>query len=150
VTALITAGAGFLLAVLWFDLMFDLQVVRYREEEEVPEPVLASVAAYYRRVTTDARPMNRLVALVMLVTLGAIVIQIGQDDPPDWVAWTSLALAAAAIVLAALHTFSAAVRLGARRDSAEVQSQLAHSILRDHLLCFPAIFWVLVLQIAFA
>ena len=28
VSAFVTAGAGFLLAVLWFDLMFDVQVLR--------------------------------------------------------------------------------------------------------------------------
>ena len=60
-TQFVAAGAGFLLAVLWFDLMFDVQVLRVRPDE-IPEPVLASIAAYYRRVTTAARPMNRLVA----------------------------------------------------------------------------------------
>jgi hypothetical protein len=63
VTAFVTGGAGFLLAVLWFDLMFDVQVLRHGDEE-VPEAVLASIAGYYRRVTTEARPLNRLVALV--------------------------------------------------------------------------------------
>ena len=65
VSAFVTAGAGFLLAVVWFDLMFDVQVIGTRERE-LPEPVLASIAGYYRRVTTAARPMNRLVAAVML------------------------------------------------------------------------------------
>jgi hypothetical protein len=150
VTELVTAGAGFLLAVLWFDLMFDVQAVRGRDDEQLPEEVLASIAGYYGRVTTDARPMNLLVGTAMLGTLVAIVVQIGQDDAPDWVAWTSLLLAGAAIAIAAAHTFRAAVRLGSRRDPPEVQSRLARSILRDHLLCFPAITWVLVLQVAFA
>jgi hypothetical protein len=39
----IAASAGFLLAVLWFDLMFDVQVLRYRDDD-VPEVVLASIA----------------------------------------------------------------------------------------------------------
>ena len=59
------AGAGFLLAVLWFDLMFDVQV----RHDPVDPAAVRSIAGYYRRVTTDARPMNRLVALAMLVTL---------------------------------------------------------------------------------
>jgi hypothetical protein len=57
-TAFVTAGGGFLLAVLWFDLMFDVQVLG-RDERELPEERLASIAAYYARVTTAARPMNR-------------------------------------------------------------------------------------------
>ena len=53
-----TTGLGFLLAVLWFDLMFDVQVVGHREPL-LPVAVLDSIGAYYRRVTTNARPMNR-------------------------------------------------------------------------------------------
>ena len=47
----VTAGAGFLLAVLWFDLMFDVQAAR-QPGGDLPEEVLASIAGYYRRVTT--------------------------------------------------------------------------------------------------
>ena len=60
-TPFVTAGAGFLLAVLRFDLMFDVQVLG-RRADDVPEAAIASIAAYYRRVTTAARPMNLLVA----------------------------------------------------------------------------------------
>ena len=75
------AGAGFLLAVLWFDLMFDLQT-RKHTRDLPPPAVLASISAYYRRVTTEAYPMNRLVALVMVLTLAAICAEImqGIDD----------------------------------------------------------------------
>jgi hypothetical protein len=52
------AGAGFLLAVLWFDLMFDVQTRKYTGD--LPPEVLASISAYYCRVTTEAYPMNRL------------------------------------------------------------------------------------------
>jgi hypothetical protein len=47
VTALAIAisGAGFLLAVLWFDLMWDVQVLRHRGTPEVPEPVVHGSAA---------------------------------------------------------------------------------------------------------
>src|SRR5262245_13507890 len=79
VDALVAAGAGFLLAVLWFDLMFDVQV-RGKPPGDLPEPALASIAGYYRRVTTEARPMNRLVAAAMLVTLGAIAAQALAGD----------------------------------------------------------------------
>jgi len=56
------AGAAFLLAVLWFDLMFEVQS-RGHAGDPLPSEVLASISAYYRRVTTEAYPMNRLVAL---------------------------------------------------------------------------------------
>lgn len=149
-TAFVTGGAGFLIAVLWFDLMFDLQVTRHREKAELPEEVLASVAGYYRRVTTDARPMNWLIAAVMIATMVAIGVQFAGDDAPTWVSVASLALAGSAIVLAAMVTVPNAVRLGAREDGAEVQSRLARSILRDHVVCAAAIAAVLAVQLSFA
>jgi hypothetical protein len=149
VTAFVTAGAGFLLAVLWFDLMHDVQV-RGQGGRELPESVLESISAYYARVTTAARPMNRLIAAVMLATLAAVVVQITKGDAPAWVGWTALALAGAGIGVAALHTVSAAVRLGTRADAPDVQSRLARSIFRDHLVSFAAIASVLVVQLGFA
>ena len=142
--AFVAAGAGFLLAVLWFDLMFDVQVLR-----GPPGEAVASISAYYRRVTTDARPMNMLVGAAMAGTLAAIVVQIAGGGAPAWVGWASLALAGAAIALAAVHTFPAAARLGARRDPPEAQVRLARSVCRDHLLCFPAIAAVIVIQLVF-
>ena len=147
-TAPISAGAGFLLAVLWFDLMFDVQVRRHREGN-LPEDVLASIAGYYRRVTTAARPMNRLISAAMLATLAAIIVQIARGDEPRWVGWASLGLVGSAVALAAAHTVPAAVRLGARRDPSDAQSSLARSILRDHVLCFAAIASTLVAQLGF-
>jgi hypothetical protein len=145
VAAFVTAGAGFLLAVLWFDLMFDVQA-----RVEPTEDALASIAGYYARVTTAARPMNRLVAAVMLATLAAAGVQLAASDDPAWVAVVSLGLLVTAIGLAASHTVPAAVRLGTRADTLEVQRALTRGILRDHLVCLTAIAAVLILQLAFA
>jgi len=149
VTPFVTGGAGFLLAVLWFDLMFDVQTLR-RRDGELPEDVLASIAGYYARVTTAARPMNRLISTVMLGTIVSVSIQLARDDVPNWVAGTSLALILAPVALAGAHTFRAAIRLGRRTDPVDVQSALARSILRDHLLCLAAIVSLLVIQLGFA
>jgi hypothetical protein len=147
VNALVAAGAGFLLAVLWFDLMFDIQALRGREGD-LSEATLSSIAGYYRRVTTTARPMDRLIALVMLLTLAAIVVEIVRGDAPAWVGWTFLVLAAAPIALAATRTLPKAVRLGARQDTVDRQSALARSVGREHLLCLVSISALLVLQVA--
>jgi hypothetical protein len=146
VSAFVTAGAGFLLAVLWFDLMFDVQV-RGHHGRELPEDVLASIAGYYRRVTTAARPMNRLIAAVMLSTLAAIVDQIARGNGSRWVGWASIALAGAPILLAGLRTVPSAVRLGGRADTVDRQSGLARSIFREHALCFLAIAAVIMIQL---
>jgi hypothetical protein len=148
VRTLTAAGAGFLLAVLWFDLMFDVQALR--QENGVPEPVLASISAYYRRVTTDARPMNRLVAAVMLATIASTVAEVVRNHDPRWAAWASLALVVSAVALAGARTVPRAVRLGTCRDSAADQSVLARSILGDHLICLTAIAALLVIQLVWA
>jgi hypothetical protein len=149
VSAFVTAGGGFLLSVLWFDLMFDVQV-RGHAERELPDGLLASIAGYYGRVTTSARPMNRLIAAVMLGTLAAIVVEIVEGDGPGWVPWVSLVLAGAPILLAGAHTVPSAVRLGGRGDTIAHQSVLARSIFREHLLCIAAIAALLALQLAAA
>lgn len=145
-TAFVTAGAGFLLAVLWFDLMHDVQA--RGTSGEVPEPALASIAGYYARVTTGARPMNRLVAAAMLATVAALVAQLAGDDVGDGVAGASLALAVAPISLAGARTVRNAVRLGRRADDLPTQSRLARAILRDHVLCFVSIGTLLAVQLA--
>jgi hypothetical protein len=147
--AFVSAGAGFLLAVLWFDLMFDVQVARHAEGV-LPDQVLASIADYYRRVTTEARPMNRLVAAAMGATVAALVVELVDSVGPAWTRWSSLALAAAPIGLAGTRTVPNAVRLGTRADEPEQQSALARSILRDHLFCFGTIVALLAVQLATA
>jgi hypothetical protein len=146
----ITAAAGFLLAVLWFDLMFDVQVLPDRRAPQVPATVLESIAAYYRRVTTTASPMGRLVGVVMVVLLATLIAQAATGDAPVWVSAVSLAFAALAIGLAMARVFGRARRLGTREDPPDVQSALARSVLRDHLLCLAAMSMVLAVQLGWA
>ena len=148
--AFVAAGAGFLLAVLWFDLMHDVQVRGHDAQGELSEPVLASIAGYYARVTTGARPMNRLVALVMLATVAAVVVEIAAGLDPAWLPWTSLVAIAGPVGLAARRTVPAAVRLGRRSDDVAEQSRLARTILADHLRCFASVTVLLLLQLGSA
>ena len=143
--AFAAAGAGFLLAVLWFDLMFDLQT-RKHPDGALPPEVLASISAYYRRVTTEAYPMNRLIALVML-PLAAICAEIVQGENPWWIGWGSIALAGSGFVPTMMRTVPSARRLGAGADSADEQSRLARAICRDHMFSFARMSAVLILQL---
>ncbi len=140
------AGAAFLLAVLWFDLMFDVQVRRHAGDP-LPREVLASISAYYRRVTTEAFPMNRLVALVMVLTLVAIVAEIIADTDPWWIGWGSLVIAGSGFGPTLMRTVPNARRLGRARDAPEEQSRLARAIYRAHVLSFARMLVVLVLQL---
>jgi hypothetical protein len=145
--AIVTAAAGFLLAVLWFDLMFDVQVWRHRRAPQVPDAVLDSISAYYRRVTTTASPMGRLVGLVMVVLVGALVWQAIDGDAPAWVSAVSLPAALLATGLALVRVFARARRLGAATDPPSVQGTLARSIFRDHLVCLAAMSILLAVQL---
>jgi len=147
--AFVAAGASFLVAVVWFDLMFDVQT-RKHAGDVLPTEVLASIGAYYRRVTTEAKPMGRLVSLVMGLTLLSIIVEIARGADPRWVAWASLAAAAGAIGLAVARTFRNAVRLGRATDSAAIRSRLARAIYTDHLWCLAGMVLVVALQLAAA
>jgi hypothetical protein len=143
--AVAAAGAGFLMAVLWFDLMFDVQA--RRGGDLAPEDALASISAYYRRVTTQASPMGRLVSLVMLVTVAAIAAAWLRAEEPLTIALPSLAAALLGMGLALARTIKNAVRLGRATDPQAERSRLARLILTDHLVSLAAMATVLALQL---
>jgi hypothetical protein len=148
-TPLLTACSGFLLAVLWMDLIFDVQVLQHRSAgEELPEPVLASIANYYHRATTTSRPMSRLIALVMLILLAALGFQAARSSDPAWLLATSAALVGVPMLLALINTVPNAVQLGHRADSPAEQTRLARSICRDHLICAGGMLAFLILWVA--
>jgi hypothetical protein len=127
---------------LWFDLMHDVLALREPSQEGV-----STIAAYYRRVTTEARPMNRLVALAMLLTVAAVVAEVVRGSGPAWARWSSLVLVLAPVSLAGLRTVPRAVRLGAGADPFGGQASLARSILREHIFCLVSIAALLVIQL---
>ena len=143
--AFVVAPAGFLLAVLWFDLMFDTQVRRL----PAADGAVASISAYYRRVTTDASPMNHLVSLAMVCTLIAVIVEISRDTG-RWLGWASLAIGLAPMTLAGTRTVPRAVRLGTGTDAGPEQLTMARRILVEHVFCFVAIASVIALQLASA
>lgn len=128
--ALLAAGGGFLLGVLWMDLLFDVQMLGAGSESAV-----AAIAAYYRRVTTEAYPMNRIIGAVMLLTVTGALIQLVRGRVDRRIAALALVLAAAPIGLALLRVVPNAVRLGTGAGILDQRSELARAICFDHLLC---------------
>ena len=139
--------SGFLLAVLWMDLIFDVQV-RAARDGEIPEQVLASIAAYYHRATTTSRPMSRLIAAAMAILLAALIVRAVRGHDPVWLIGASAVLVGAPILRAAVRTVPNAVRLGHRHDGAAEQTRLARSVYRDHVLCFASVVAFLVLWLS--
>ena len=147
---LLTACGGFLLAVLWMDLIFDVQVLRHRGRIELPDSVLASIASYYHRATTTSRPMSYLIALVMVVLLGALGFQAVRGDDAGWSIIASAVLSGFAVLLALLRTVPNAVRLGNRVGGPAEQTRLARTIFRDHVVCLGCMVAFLVVRIVAA
>jgi hypothetical protein len=133
VTGVLAATGGFLLAVLWMDLMFD--TAARRDKAVVEEPVLQSIAGYYRRATTTSQPMGAVIAGVMLLLLAALAAEAVRGDSPGWLIGASALLAGGPISLALFRTVPNAVRLGRRTGSPAEQTRLARAMLRDHVLC---------------
>jgi hypothetical protein len=139
-TMLPAACAGFLLAVLWMDLIFDAQVVAHRNSgDELPEPVLASIAGYYRRATTTSKPMSMLIVIVMAVLVIALAVTAVDAAAPVWLLGASIVSAGGPILLALTRTVPNAVRLGKRTDTTAEQSRLARAVFTDHVVCFALV-----------
>ena len=86
---ILTACAGFLIAVLWMDLMFDSQIRGGHDDEK-----LASIGAYYHRATTTSQPMGSLIAAVMIVALATLGTEAVRGHTPGWALGLSALLAA--------------------------------------------------------
>lgn len=140
------AVGGFLAAVLWFDLMFDVQVLG-RPDGPLPEPVLASIAGYYQRVLIDASPMGRLVGTAMLVGWVSVGFQLKRRELEGVVGWFTAGLLFAPTLLAGIRIVPDAARLASRADTIAVQSDLARRIAFDHAWCLVAIVLFLAMQL---
>ena len=142
------ACAGFLIAVLWMDLIFDTQVLRHRRVDPLPESVLESISGYYHRATTTSRPMGHVIAVVMMILLAALGFRAVRGADPVWLSAVSAVLAGLPILLAFFRTVPNAVALGKRDGTPAEQTRLARAILSDHLLCLAGMSAFLALWIA--
>ena len=142
---ILTACAGFLLAVLWMDLMFDSQAGLRGPQPD--EAALAAIGAYYHRATTTSQPRGTLIAGVMAVLLVTLGVDTVLGGRPTWLLIVSGVLAGGPILLAMLRTVPNAVRLGRRADTAAEQTRLARSVYWDHLVCLASMSTFLALQL---
>ncbi len=148
---LLAACGGFLLGVLCMDLAFDLQVLAHgASAAPVAEDALASIAAYYARVTDDANPGRSLIGAVMIATLAGSLYQLLRRRSQRALHGLALLLSGVPIGLAMLRVFPNAAALGTRADSAAVQAALARSICWDHIFCFAAIAAFIAVQLRVA
>src|SRR5215510_12566876 len=125
---ILCACIGYLIAVLWVDLIFDSLVLPHHDKETLPEEVLATMSSFFKRLTHKPR----LIFVVMVTMFMSMILQIVQGTVPAWVAWTSLVLVVAPTGYASTRVMPAARRLGSRIDGVEKQSELARSPFAMH------------------
>ena len=143
---LLAACAGFLLAVLWMDLMFDVQALG--GPAVLPDSVLHSIAAYYARATTASWPMGAAIGSVMIVAVTGALVRLVREPESRRRHALALVLVAAPVALALLRVFPNAVRLGASTDPVPVRSDLVRTILHGHLFCLASVAAFLIVQLS--
>ena len=148
-TAISMAVGGFLAAVLWFDLMFDVQVLG-QPAGPLDPAILDSISTYYQRVLIDASPMGRLVGGSMLVGWASVGFQFKRRELVGPIGWFTAALLFAPTLLAGTRIVPNAAQLAGRTDSVLAQSELARRICFDHLVCLASIALFLGLQLFIA
>jgi len=143
-TPILFICAGFIMAILWVDLKFDWLAVPYRSKPGVlPEDVLAPMTYFYRYVT--GKPI--VLATMFLLVLLTLILEIVQASVPGWVAWTSLALFAMAVVRSTILVIPSARRFGARTDTLQEQTRLAYALLGMHLFAMSMVMSMTALQL---
>lgn len=127
---------GFMLAVLYIDLVFDMSALPHRKSgAPLPAEVLSAIETYYRYVTRNPY----LLGFVMMTALACLVAELVWDLVPRATAWASLGLMGLAMSAATLKVIPTAQRLAAGKDDLDRRTRMVHSILPFHLLLLACI-----------
>jgi hypothetical protein len=134
---------GFMMAVLYIDLMFDVSAAPYRRTgAALPREVLDPITHYYGRITQNPY----VLMFVMLTTTVCIGAQILFDLAPRWVGYSSLFLMGLSMAAGTLKVIPTAQRLGAGTEPEDVRTRLVHSMLPFHLMLLTNILLLAAIQ----
>jgi hypothetical protein len=132
---------GFMLAVLYIDLVYDLSALPYRKTKaNLPKDVLDPIVQYYGIITK--RPWL-LIAMIITTTI-CIVVEIAYNLVLQWVGYTSLVSFGMLMVTGVLIVIPRAQRLASGKEPEEAQTRLVHSLFPYHIG-----FLIVVLSLAF-
>jgi hypothetical protein len=122
---------GFMMAVLYIDLMFDVSAAPYRKTNAaLPKAVLDPITHYYGRITQNPY----VLMFVMLTTTLCIGSEILYNLVPRWASYSSLFLMGLSMMTGTLKVIPTAQRLGAGTDPEDVRTRMIHSMLPFHLI----------------
>lgn len=146
--ALALMGGGFLLAVLWFDLKFDILALEaLRTGGAVSEDALSIIRTYYKQaLATESGGFPLIISMMAIANLGAL-LQLRDQAVSLWVRVLAMGLVFPPVSLAGIRVVPNARVLGEGQISLAEQSDLAILILQDHLYCIVSICAFLALQL---
>ena len=134
---------GFMMAVLYIDLMFDVSAVPHRHAKApLPKEVLDPIIHYYGRITQNPY----VLMFVMLTTVTCIGAQIVYDQAPRWAAYSSLVLMALIMLTGTLKVIPTAQRLGAGKDPEDAQTRMILGMLPFHLVLLISVLVLAMIQ----
>ena len=141
-------GGGFLLAVLWFDLKFDvLAWSALLHGSELSEDAMQAIITYYRQATGTESSGLPLIMMMMALSVVAALVQTGRSQLPLMLRGAALLFLVAPIALAGGRVVPNARILATQTMDLQTQTDLAILILHDHLYCFSSITAFLLLQL---
>ncbi len=134
---------GFMIAILYIDLMFDVSAVPYRRTNApLPGHVMDMVASYYRNITRNPY----LLMFVMLTATLCIVAEIVYNLVPRWVGYSSLGFMGIGMVGGVVKVIPTAQRLAAGKDPEDTRTRLVHSMFPSHVVLLISILMLALVQ----
>jgi hypothetical protein len=134
---------GFMLAVIYIDLAFDLFTLPYRRNKAaLPKEALESITSYYRCITRNPW----LLVFVFTATATCIIWEIVYELVPPRIGYLSIAVFGAVMLIATTKVIPSAQRLASGKESDEKRTMLAHSLFPYHVTFLVLIICLAILQ----
>ncbi len=135
---------GFMFAVLYIDMVFDVSARGHRHTgKPLPPDVLEPIVTYYRYITKN--PF--LLIGILTTALASIIAEIRYALVPAWAGYASLALILLTMLTGVLKIIPQAQRLAAGKDSIEQQTTLVHGLLPFHTVMMVNVFLLIAVQL---
>ncbi len=134
---------GFMLAVLYMDLVFDISALPYRRSgTNLPKTILDPIVIYYRYITKNPW----LLIFVILTAASCIAAQLAFHLVSRRIGVVSGFLIGFVMLVGTLKVIPTAQRLASGKDDEERQTRMVHSLFPYHVLLLIGVLLLTVVQ----
>jgi hypothetical protein len=121
---------GFMIAILYIDLQFDILALPHRRAGgPAPSGVLGQIATYYGVITKNPY----LLMFVMMTALLCIIAEIVYALVPRWAGYSSLVFMLLAMLGGIVRVIPTAQRLATDTDTIDERTRMVHSMFPSHI-----------------